>query len=252
MIQSVYTASTGLSGQQKRIDAIANNIANVNTVAFKSSYVSFEDTLYTAMDNPGDPLSASNLQKGTGVRLSAASIRFGQGATRTTGNALDLALEGDGFFQLMDSGGGLLYTRNGSFMVSPEQDGSYLVSGDGYYVLDDKGGKIRLAGDPESAAISSDGVVIMGDSAVRLGLFRFENSAGLTARGSGLFAEGAASGAAAAADGCTVIQGALEDSNVDLGIELTQLMRAQRLFSLSSSALRTADEMAGVACNLRR
>lgn len=251
-MQSLYTASTGLSGQQKRIDTIANNISNVNTVAFKTTSVSFEDTLYTAMKNPGDPQSSSNLQKGTGVRLSATNIDFGQGATRTTGNPLDLALEGDGFFQLMDSSGEKLYTRNGSFSVSSEQDGSYLVSDEGYYVLDEKGEKIKLSGETSQITVSSDGTISTGDTSVKLGLYRFENSAGLSPRGSGLFAVSAASGNSSAPDGCTVIQGALEGSNVDLGTELTQLMRAQRLFSLSSSALQTADEMTGVACNLRR
>lgn len=252
MMQSLYTAATGISSQQTRINTIADNIANINSAGFKSSRVSFKDALYTTMDNPDAAGGASDLPKGTGVGLASADRSFTQGNIKSTGSALDFAIDGSGFFGLMNSAGETVYTRNGSFSISVEEDGNYLTASDGAYVLDSDGAKIKIPADASGFTVASDGSFTAdGGTAAKLGVFEFPNAGGLSSLGSGSFAPTAASGNAGLADDYTVGQGKLEGSNVDLSFEITQLMQAQRLFSLSSKALETADKMEGLAINLR-
>ncbi len=254
MMQSLSTAATGLSAQQQKIDIIANNIANVNTAAYKSTDARFQDTLYTAMENPDPDAAATNLQRGTGALLSSASVNFTQGSVVSTGETLDLMIEGDAFFKLERPDGSYAYTKDGSFGLSIEEDGTYLVNADGYYVLDENDERMQVSQDAGSFNVHRDGNIIMGDTEAQLGIYTFDNTEGLLAAGGNLYTESASSGAAAAAnpDDYRVEQGVLEGSNVDLASELTHLMEAQRVFSLASRALQTADEMEGLANNLRR
>jgi flagellar basal-body rod protein FlgG len=251
MIQSLSTAATGLTAQQQKIDIIANNIANISTTAYKGTDARFEDTLYTAMENPDPDAPATNLQKGTGVALSSTATDFAQGSVHETGGTLDLMIDGDAFFKLETGVGEYAYTKDGAFSISVEEDGSYLVNSAGHYVLDANDERIRLPEDSEKFTVRDDGTIDMGTAEAQLGIYSFDNAAGLFSTGGNLFTETAASGAAAAAEDYTVIQGALEGSNVDLATQLTSLMQAQRVFSLASRALQTADEMEGLANNMR-
>lgn len=252
MIQSVYTACAGLTSQQKRMDTIANNISNVNTIAFKSSSIVFKDTLYTTMENPEDAAGSANLQRGTGITLAATALDFSQGNLRETGGELDLAIDGAGFFKLLDQQGEAVYTRDGTFCRSMSEDGDYLVNSQGCYVLDESDNKIRLPETGTYIRVDADGTIAAEGGAVRLGICEFANAGGLNSIGGNLFSESASSGDAAYAEGFTVRQGVLENSNVELATELTKLIRAQRTFSLASKALQTADEMEGLANNIRR
>jgi len=250
MMQSLSTAATGLAAQQRRIDIIANNIANLNTTAYKSVKAGFEDTYYTAMENPDPDAEAGNLQRGTGVRLSSTNISFSQGIVQTTGTPHDFAIRGDAFFRLQDRSGAHVYTRDGSFTVSVEEDGAYLVSADGYYVLDENNERILLPESGENFVVLADGSIE--GRGIKLGVYSFTNAGGLALRGQGLYIPTAASGEAAPAENYTVRQGELEGSNVELGAELSELIQAQRAFSLASRALQTADSMEGLANNIRR
>ncbi|MGI5970210.1 MAG: flagellar hook-basal body protein [Oscillospiraceae bacterium] len=247
-MQSLSTAATGLSAQQQKIDIIANNIANLNTTAYKTSSAVFADTYYTIMENPDQNADETELARGTGAKLASTSMDFSQGKAVATGNALDLMIEGNAFFRLLDGAGNFAYTKDGSFSVSDEVDGSYLVNSQGFYVLDENDERIRV---PEGRfTVQSDGSIA--DSGIRIGIYAFENTGGLEPRGNNLFYEGVSSGQALETAEYRLIQNSLEGSNVDLSTELTQLIQAQRIFSLASRALQTADEMEGLANNIRR
>ncbi len=256
MMQSIYTAGLGLSAQQNRLDAIANNIANVNTTAYKYTALSFKDALYTEMENPAAAGGEGyNLQKGTGVLLASTMLDFSQGTINPTGNRLDFAIDGDGFFRLQGTGGERLYTRNGSFQISVEEDGNFLVSEQGYYVLDENENRISLPAGENGITVSENGTITIegteGTASARLGIYSFSNPAGLTAAGRGLYAQSPASGEAESLEDCKVRQSSLEGSNVSLADELTRLVRTQGLYSLSGQALQMADQMEGLAINLR-
>jgi flagellar basal-body rod protein FlgG len=251
MMQATQSAANGMRAQQTRLDVVAANIANINTVGYKSARADFEDTLYTLMKDPVDDAEANNLRKGTGVRVSTTDRSFTGGIAQTTERKLDFAIEGEGFFTLADGNGNKYYTRNGNFSVSNEGDSAYLVNGDGYYVLTGAGERIQV---PESgmSSIAEDGTITDKDgNSVRLGVVNFSNREGLEAVGDTCFRETANSGAPTETADAEVKQGFLERSNVDLGTEMTLMMRAQRSYSLASKALQTADDMDGLANNMR-
>ncbi len=252
MIQSLSTAAAGLTAQQQKIDIIANNIANISTTAYKGTDARFEDTLYTAMENPDPDAPVTNLQKGTGVALASAATDFTQGSVRQTGGMFDLMIDGDAFFKVETGDGEYAYTKDGAFSISVEEDGRYLVTSAGDYVLDENDERIMIPEDAQRFNVRDDGGIDTGTAEAQLGIYTFDNAAGLLSAGGNLFTETAASGAAAEAEEYTVIQGALEGSNVDLATQLTSLIQAQRVFSLASQALQTADDMEGLANNLRR
>ena len=250
-MQSLRTAAAGLSGQQAKIDIIANNIANINTIAFKSSDANFEDTLYSVMEDPSDAAATANLQKGTGVKLASVSADFSQGSMMATENKLDFAINGDGFFKLLTEDGEYVYTRDGAFSISSEEDGgSYLVNSRGHYVIDENDEKIEAYEDGV-LSIQSDGTVTTDSGETRLGIYIFSNPNGLASAGGNLFSETVTSGNVSPAEDYSVSRGYLEGSNVELAEELTNLIKSQRIFSLASKALQTADNMEGLANNIR-
>jgi len=253
MIQSGYTAALGLKTEQARVDAIASNIANIDTIGYKSTKVDFKDALYQALQDPSNPASTQNLQRGSGVILSSTSKVFTQGTPQETGNETDLYIDGKGFFSVQSPDGKNYYTRDGSFSKSVEADGTYLTTAKGDYVLDTSGNKIKLQGD--SMDVSATGQISADANSApyaTLQIVTFPNQQGLTAVSDNLFAQSASSGTAAQAGTDThVLQNTLEGSNVDLGTELTRLMRAQRAFSLASRALTTADELDNYANSMR-
>lgn len=252
MIQSGYTAALGLKTEQARVDAIANNIANVDTIGYKSTKVDFKDALYVAMQDPANTASTQNLQRGSGVILSSTSKIFTQGIPQETGKETDLYLDGPGFFRIQSPDGGEYYTRDGSFSKSVEADGTYLTTAQGYYVLDTNGNRIKLQGD--SMVVSESGQISAGANSApyaTIGVVTFTNQQGLNAVSDNLFAQSDSSGDPTAVTGTRIMQNTLEGSNVDLGVELTRLMRAQRAFSLASRALTTSDNLDNYANNLR-
>ena len=248
-------AATGLTNQQRRLDTIANNISNVNTTAYRNSRLEFKDAMYTAGISPGPPRTPDgNLQKGHGLMIAGISKDFSGGSLQVTDRTLDVAITGDGYFALDDGDGNIFYTRNGSFNLGLSGDDYYLVNAEGYFVLDAGGQRIQLSEDGEGLLIDKNGVITTPENqeGIALGIYTFRNVMGLSAEGSGNFAETEASGERVVATDVTIKQGALEGSNVSLANEMTRLIRTQRAFSLVSRALTTADEMQGIANNMRR
>lgn len=257
MFEAIYMAATGLTNQQKRLDTIADNIANSNTVGFKTTRLDFKDALYTAGYGPAPAYTADgNLQKGHGVMIASINKDFNTGNITVTENELDFCLEGDAFFQVVDHAGQILYTRAGNFYKSVEEDGNYLVTSQGYYVLNSDGQRIQIPDNVASIGSSDTGVLnfVTSDgeiSAEAFGLYTFTNRTGLLVTGGSNYQETAASGAPIEASNPKLRQGALEASNVSLAQEMTRMIRTQRAFQLASRALTTADSMEGIANNMR-
>ena len=257
MYEAMMIAATGLHNQQRRLDTIAHNVANVNTVGFQSSRLDFKEALYTAGLTPGRPRTPEgNQQRGHGVMVTAISKDFSQGNIQSTERQLDMAIEGEGFFALQGADGATVYSRNGAFNLSIEPNGVFLVNGSGLYVLDSEGARIQVPDMTESVGINEIGELTftIGEevSSVMIGVFTFRNITGLLAAGDSNYAESVASGERLPALEARVRQGVLEVSNVSLSDEMTRMIRTQRAFSLASRALTTADEMEGIANNMRR
>lgn len=251
-MQAIYSAATGLKNQQTRLDTIAANVANVNTTGYKSTRIDFKDALYTAMDSPAGGGEERNLFTGSGVMLNTAATNFSNGALINTGSPLDFAISGNGFFSVENPTGKTLYTRSGSFGISAEGDEKYLVTSQGYYVLDTAGNKILLPDDTTSLGVNADGMLSTENGEIStLGIVDFSNPDGLTSAGETCFEATAVSGDAVPAGNASVVQGSVEGSNVELAQELTLLIRSQRAYSLASRALQTADDMEGLANNMR-
>ena len=267
MYEAMHIAATGLHNQQRRLDTIANNVANINSAAYKSSRLDFKDALYTAGITPGRPRTPEgNQQKGHGVMVAGITKDYSTGSIQRTDRALDVAIQGEGFFALEGEDGNTVYTRNGSFNLSTEDDGAYLVNSEGLYVRDINDARIRIPDNTTSINIGVDGLITFVGSVVgeegeaeivevataALGFYTFRNLTGLASIGGGNYAESAASGERLQAENAVVRQGMMEMSNVRLADEMTRLIRTQRAFQLSSRALTTADEMEGIANNMRR
>ncbi len=263
MIRAMYTAATGMVGQQTNIDTIANNMANVSTTGFKKSRVHFQDLLYETLKAPGGQTSAGTnipegIQIGHGVRPASVAKLYTPGSLVQTGNQYDVAIEGEGFFEIELPDGSQAYTRDGSFKHS--SDGR-LVTADGYPLA----GGISVPDDAQSVTIGSDGVVsarLAGSSTTTqlgtLELVRFPNPAGLDASlGRNLVLETDASGTPLpgepGVDGNgTIAQGFLEKSNVQTVEEIIGMIIAQRAYEASSKVIQTSDDMLQVANNIRR
>lgn len=265
MLRALYTSATGMKAQELQIDNTANNLANVNTTGFKRSQLNFADLLYTTMEQPGTEVAAgqttpTGLQVGSGVRAVGTSKIFSPGTIEQTGNPLDLAVEGDGFFTIQLPNQETRYTRAGAFRI----DGNgQLVTGDGFLLQP----PIAIQDGIELATlnIGSDGTVsgiLAGtpDQAINLGqlqLARFLNPAGLSSEGGNLYAATPASGQAVLGNpgqnGLGFLrQGALENSNVQVVTELISLIAAQRAYEINSRAIRAGDEMLSVSADIVR
>ena len=258
MIQALYTGMHGMLSQQRNIDTIANNIANINTGGFKKSRVDFRDALYVRMVSPVNNAPEINLQRGTGALTYQTARDFSQGVWQQTGRALDASIEGPGYFTVEEPGGDVLYTRGGNFYLSTEPGGDFLVDMRGRYLLDDRGGRIAIQGAAAGMVVAADGGLTyqLADGTlvtpgVRLGIADFDNRAGLTDVGDGYFIPSANSGPAFLAVAPEVRQGGLEGSNVDFAEESTRLIRAQRAYQMASRCVSVADQMAQI-CNTIR
>ena len=262
MIRALRTAATGMYAQELFVDVISNNLANVNTTGFKRSKVEFQDLLYQTLQAPGVERGQANatnaeIQVGHGTRPVAVVKQFSQGDVSSTNNPLDLAIEGDGFFQVLLSDGTVAYTRDGAFKLNSE---GQLVTSDGLLVQPN----ITLPADTESINVSTDGVIsvkLTGQTEPeivgQLELAKFLNPTGLKSIGRNLYLPTAASGdpqyGTPENDGFgRIMQGYLELSNVDVVEEMVNLIIAQRSYEINSKAIRTAEEMLSTANNLQR
>ncbi len=253
MIRALYTAATGMKGQQLNVDVIANNLANVNTTAFKRSQVQFRDLLYSTLQSPGATSSTgqvlpTGLQIGSGTEVAATTRVVSQGVPEITGRPLDVAIQGEGFFKVRLPSGEVAFTRNGTFSYDAQ---GRLVTSEGY-ALDPP---LTIPTTALSVQIAKDGNVsisVAGQAEAqtvgRIGLTRFANAAGLRADGASLLFQTGASGAPqdvqAGSNGAgTILQGTLERSNVEVATELVNLIIAQRAYEVNSRAIRSSDEM---------
>ncbi len=263
MMRSLWTAATGMQGQQTNIDVISNNLANVNTSGFKKSRVDFKDLFYQVLQMPGTPVGTGETeipvgaQIGSGVRPASIFKIFSTQSYQETQNPLDLAIEGDGFFRVELPDGTEGYTRDGSFKLDSE---GTIVTSDGYILQPE----ITIPDDAVSITVDKYGTV----SIVRAGsstsedlgtleMAKFINPSGLLSIGDNFYQETDASGAPieanAGEDGIgTILQGFLESSNVNVVEEMVKMIVAQRAYEINSRAVQTSDEMLSIANALRR
>jgi flagellar basal-body rod protein FlgG len=263
MIRAMWTAATGMTAQQTNIDVIANNLANVNTNAFKRSRAEFADLLYQIQRMPGTNASnvgifPTGVQVGGGVRPTTVAKEWVQGNMRQTGNELDLAVDGPGFFQVTRSDGTIMYTRNGA--MKRDNVGN-LVTGDGDMlnpVITIPSGALKVdIGQDGTVSVLLPGVT-QASQIGQIQLTRFDNPAGLIAMGNNLFLDSFASGPPLQGTGGfstgfgLIQQGYLESSNVNLAEEMVAMIIAQRSYEVNAKAIQASDEMMAMANNVRR
>jgi len=266
-MRSLHTAATGMRAMQMQIDNIANNLANVNTTAFKKNQMSFQDLMYQTFEEPGtrvlnDAIRPTGLQIGNGVRAVANNKIFTMGGIEETGNELDMMIiersRGSvSFFQVLLPDGSIAYTRTGKFQLA--EDGS-LVTADGYFLEPN----ISVPENALEIQVTKEGVILAllddAEAADEIGAFelaRFINPAGLKALGTNLYARTEASGepvlGTPGEEGFgTVLQGALEASNVQIVEEMVKMIQAQRAYELGAKAIQTAEDMLNTANGLKR
>lgn len=255
MIRSLWIARTGLDAQQTQLDVISNNLANVSTNGFKRGRAVFEDLLYQTLRQPGAQSSQqtqipSGLQLGTGVRPVSTARIFTQGNLQKTDNSLDVAVQGNGFFQVLLPDGTTGYTRDGSFQKDNQ---GQIVTADGYPVQPN----ITVPANALTVSIGTDGTVSITQSGsaatTQIGsiqLATFINSGGLQSIGQNLFLETAASGTPTpntpGTNGAGIVnQGYVETSNVNVAEELVTMIQTQRAYELNSKVVSTSDAMLG-------
>lgn len=253
MIRSLWISKTGLDAQQTQMDVVANNLANVSTNGFKRSRAVFEDLLYQNIRQPGAQSSQqtqipSGLQIGTGVRPVAAERIHTQGNLQQTGNKLDVAIQGNGFFPVLMPDGSTGYTRDGSFQTDGQ---GQLVTSSGFVVQP----AMTIPANATSVTIGQDGVVSVTQAGsvapvqiASMQLATFINPTGLQSNGQNLYLETSSSGApsmaAPGANGTgTLGQGFVETSNVNVVEELVNMIQTQRAYEINSKAITTSDQM---------
>jgi flagellar basal-body rod protein FlgG len=262
MMQSLYTAATGMLSMQNQIDVTSNNIANVNTIGFKKSRAEFADLMYNVMEYAGTSTSdttksPTGIEVGLGSRPTSVNKIFSEGSLKQTDNQLDIAITGKGFFKLELPDGTEVYSKNGAFKL--DQDGT-IVNSDGYTLIP----QIVVPPDATSISIGTDGTVTVVQpgqtQATQVGQIQttnFINPAGLHSMGDNLYLETDASGQAVdgtpGVDGLgTLRQGFVELSNVELVVELTDLITGQRAYDSNSKIITASDEMLQTVNNLKR
>ncbi len=264
MMRSLWTAASGMTGQQFNIDTISNNLSNVNTTGFKKMRADFEDLIYQTSRIAGTPATElttipTGIQVGHGVKVAATQKVFTQGALQSTGNIADIAIQGEGFFRVLLLDGSYGYTRDGSFKIDSN---GQIVNSNGYRLMPE----VTLPANfvRESLTISQDGRVTVkvagNDNPVQvaqLELYRFVNPAGLQSIGQNNYkvtnGSGAAIGGRPGFDGMGQLnQKFLEMSNVSVVTEMVNMIVAQRAYELNSKAIQTSDTMLGIANGLKR
>jgi flagellar basal-body rod protein FlgG len=264
-VQTLYTAATGMEALETKLDVIANNMANINTTAFKKDRANFEDIFYRQYRLPGSQdsdgnLTATGIEVGLGTRVSSTQTNYKQGAFETTNNPLDFAIEGDGFFQVDNPNGGFYYTRAGNFNMN--NNGQIVLgSATNGYLLEPN---ITVPPDATGIVVSSDGLIqysTQGSTNLQtlgqIQLARFVNPDGLLKLGDNLYQQTDASGDYAldnpGQNGFgNIRQGFLEASNVEPVNELIDLITTQRSFELNSQVVQAGDQIMQIVANLRR
>lgn len=252
MLRAFSTAATGMQAQQMMVDVTANNLANINTTGFKRSQINFQDLLYIKMQQAGAEIvagvaSPTGLDVGSGVKSASTAKVFTMGELVNTGNPLDIAIAGEGFFEVTLSDGSSRYTRDGSLQVDAN---GVLVTNAGNPIEP----SITIASGSVLAGIGKDGSVSVADSsgtittAGTIQLVRFLNPAGLSSEGGNLLAETVASGSpttgtAGEAGYGSIEAGYLEKANIQMVTELINLITAQRAYEINSRAIRAGDDM---------
>ena len=268
MMRALWTAASGMTSQQTSVDVISNNLSNVNTTGFKKDRAEFQDLLYQTMNRAsilngtGRPV---NLQVGHGSTLAATVKSFEIGSMDRTGNALDVAIDGEAFFSVQTSPDEIRYTRDGAFKISVNENGKTLTTTDGYPVLDAANQPINIANEVNIAKlnIGMDGALSYTDNTGNtvalgqsIGMVKFPNQYGLEAVGKNMFTTTSSSGAAVPdtelGQRSTMNQYFLESSNVKVVEEMVKLIVAQRAYEVNSKAIQSADDMLNTANNLRR
>ncbi|ABB30674.1 flagellar basal-body rod protein FlgG [Geobacter metallireducens RCH3] len=262
MIRALWTAASGMQAQQTNIDVVANNLANVNTAGFKKSRADFQDLMYQNMKTTGSPSTnttqvPSGIQIGLGAKLAAVTKIFTIGNINQTGNELDMAIEGDGFYQIQMPDGTTTYTRSGAFKRDSQ---GRVVTSDGYPLIPE----IVIPNNATAINIGNDGTVSVSQAGQKsptnvgnIQLAMFSNPSGLLAIGKNLFQESDSSGNATTGtpgqNGLgTTAQGFLEMSNVSVMEEMVNMITGQRAYEVNSKAVQTADEMLQTANSLKR
>ncbi|MFO0415650.1 MAG: flagellar basal-body rod protein FlgG [Pseudomonadota bacterium] len=262
MIRALYTAATGMDAQQTNLDVIANNLANVNTVGFKKSRADFQDLMYQYVVEPGAQTSQvtfnpTGVQVGLGVKTASVQKMFTQGDLSSTGSQFDVAIEGDGFMQILRPDGTFAYTRAGTLQLDFN---GQLVTSDGFQIAPG----INIPPDALGITIAQDGTVSVRQPntpvPTQVGQItgvRFPNNAGLRAVGQNLYEETQASGAPVVGifnqlGFGRLNQGFLESSNVSVVDQVVSMITAQRAYEASSKGITTADEMLSAAINIKR
>jgi flagellar basal-body rod protein FlgG len=261
MIRALWTAASGMQAQQLNIDVISNNLANVNTTGFKKSRADFQDVMYQSVKTTGSPSTSSTqtagIEVGLGTTPAAVTKVFTAGNITQSGNELDMAIEGDGFFQIQMPDGTTTYTRSGSF----KRDGQgRVVTSDGYPLMPE----MVVPNNTTKISIGNDGTVAVlqsgQSSATTIGtiqLATFQNPAGLSSMGRNLYQVTDASGDATTGtpgqNGIgSISQGFLEMSNVNVMEEMVNMIVSQRAYEINSKAVQAADEMLQQANNMKR
>jgi flagellar basal-body rod protein FlgG len=262
MIRALWTAASGMQGQQKSIDVVANNLANVNTTGFKRSRADFQDLIYQNLKSTGSPATnttqvPTGIQIGLGSRLAAVTKIFTAGDMTQTGNELDIAIEGNGFFPITLPDGTVGYSRAGAFK---RDSTGQVVTSDGNPISP----AITIPNNATKINIGSDGTVsvqVAGQTATTtvgtLQLASFSNPSGLSSQGKNIYLPTDSSGAATTStpgqNGTgTIAQGLLEMSNVNVAEEMVNMIVGQRAYEINSKAVTAADEMLQTANNLKR
>jgi flagellar basal-body rod protein FlgG len=253
MIRSLWISKTGMEAQQTQLDHISNNLANVATSGYKRAHAQFEDLIYQNLRQSGAASSEqtqlpTGLQVGLGTRAVASARNFSQGNLQQSGGNLDVAIKGNGFFQISTPDGGTTYTRDGSFQLDSQ---GQMVTNSGFLVQPG----ITIPANAQSVTIAADGTVSVSlpgqaqpQTVGQLQLASFVNPGGLEPRGSNLFGETAASGSPnSASPGNSGLgslqQGFVETSNVNVVEELVSMIQTQRAYELNSKAISTSDQM---------
>jgi flagellar basal-body rod protein FlgG len=263
MIRALYSAASGMMAQQLNVDNIANNLANANTVGYKSRRAQFQDLLYQSMVQPGSSASQSTmvpagLQLGLGTRAASNEIIFQQGNFTNTNNPLDMVIQGRGFFQIKQTDGETAYTRAGTFQLDSSGN---IVDANGNPLIP----QITIPPSAQSINIASDGTVsfsLPGQTAAQVAgqitLANFQNPAGLNSIGQNMYMPTDASGAPIVAppggtDGLgTLMQGYVEQSNVSVVDEFINLITSQRAYEANSKVVKAADDMYQQVNNLSK
>lgn len=247
MLEGLYSSAAGMAAQQRHMDAVANDLANVNTTGYKKVRVAFRDLIYSAGPNRG---AAPRTLLGSGSAASTIGRDFQQGSLNPTGRTLDAAIEGDGFFRVRQANGVVGLTRDGNFHIDPR---GRLVNAQGAQVLPPM--RFPAGTNEDDISIATDGTVSVGTARVgRLSVVTVRSNDGLTPLGSNLYGASAASGPARAANPALspVRQGMLEQSNADVADAMVDMIDAQRSYALAARAISTQDQMASVANQVKQ